>query len=188
MRCLVLVKHAQPAISADLPRRQWHLSEAGIAACGPLAEHLARYAPARLVASPEPKAQETAHALMAAVGAARVETVSGLREQDDGDSPLDGEAEFRAKVSAFFAQPSTLVFGAETADDAYARFSGAIDEATELDMQRSLVAVTHGRVISLFVARRNDLDAYGLWVRLGLPSIVVLRLPDHRIEEVVERL
>ena len=38
----------------------------------------------------------------------------------------------------------------------------------------------------MFVARRNNFDPYELWSRLGLPSLVVLELPDYRAVEVVD--
>lgn len=50
------------------------------------------------------------------------------------------------------------------------------------------MVVAHGRVMSLFVARRNALDPYDLWERLGLPSFVVLDLPNYGIVEVTDRL
>lgn len=188
MRRLILVKHSLPDIAPEVPRRKWHLSQDGIERCGLLAERLARYGPARLISSPEPKARETALALADAVGAADVQTVGNLREHDDGDTPFQSEAEFRAKVSGFFRHPSAAVFGPETADDAHVRFSTAIAETTAREGDDAVIAVTHGRVISLFVARRNGLDPYTLWLRLGLPSVVVLQMPDYRIEEVVERV
>jgi broad specificity phosphatase PhoE len=183
---LILVKHALPEIAPEVPRREWRLSAKGIATCGRLAEYLARYRPARVITSPEPKAHETALAIASAVDAFEVQTIGGLREHDDGDTPYEDETGFRAKVATFFAYPSTPVFGPETADDAHQRFSMAIAGTETGEAGESVVAVAHGRVISLFVARRNDLDPYDLWLRLGLPSVVVLRMPDYRIEELVE--
>jgi broad specificity phosphatase PhoE len=89
-------------------------------------------------------------------------------------------------VREFFAHPSEPVFGPETADEAYARFAAAVDPLSATNGTRAVVA--HGRVISLFVARRARVDAYELWLRLGLPSFVVLHLPDHTLVDVVERV
>lgn len=188
MARLILVKHSAPDIVRHRPRREWHLSPEGVEACSALAERLARYAPTRIVASPEPKARETAAAVAAALAISNVRTLRGLREQDDGDIPFVGEAGFRASVASFFAHPSVPAFGTETADAAHARFSAAVARAVRCTEGGSVIAVAHGRVISLFAARRNDLDPYGLWLRLGFPSFIVLRVPDYQIEEVVERL
>jgi hypothetical protein len=41
-------------------------------------------------------------------------------------------------------------------------------------------------VIALFVAQHTRLPALPLWQRLGLPSFVVLTLPEFGLVEVVE--
>jgi len=188
VRRLVLVKHSLPKIVPEVPRREWQLSQEGIARCTLLAAELRPYGPARIVASPEPKAHRTAVAVANALGGPGVRTFRGLREHDDMDVRFQSEPLFRAAVAAFFARPSEAVFGPETADEAYARFDATVAEAVQPDDGRSVVVVAHGRVISLFVARNNDLDPYVLWARLGLPSFVVLGLTDYRIEKIVDRV
>jgi broad specificity phosphatase PhoE len=173
--------------SWERPRREWRLSEEGVDRCVPLASHLGRYGPTRIVTSPEPKAHETALAVAGALGYLPVETLEGLREHDDGDVPFQSEPAFRDAVAAFFVRPGEATFGPETADAAYTRFSSAISTLATPGDGQSVVAVAHGRVISLFAARRNDLDPYALWARLGLPGFVVLELPEYRVEEIVDR-
>lgn len=182
------MKHSLPRIVPELPRREWHLSEEGIERCALLAARLRQYDPARIVASPEPKAHETAVAVAQVLSCPGVETMSGLREHDDRDTPFQSESLFRATVGEFFTRPSEAVFGPETADEAHARFSAAIADVVDSGDGRPVVAVAHGRVISLLVARRNEVDPYALWASLGVPSFVVLRLPEYRIEEIVERV
>jgi hypothetical protein len=46
----------------------------------------------------------------------------------------------------------------------------------------------HGTVISLLVARHNDLDAYALWRSRGLPSFCVLSAEGLRLREAVPNL
>jgi broad specificity phosphatase PhoE len=46
---------------------------------------------------------------------------------------------------------------------------------------QNLAIVAHGTVISLFVSRLTNADPFLLWKRLGLPSFVVLSLPDSQI-------
>jgi hypothetical protein len=48
--------------------------------------------------------------------------------------------------------------------------------------------VAHDTVISLYVARIAGLEPAVLWKRLGLPSFVVLSLPDLELVEVAESL
>jgi broad specificity phosphatase PhoE len=185
-RRLILVKHSLPTIVPERPRREWQLSEEGRIRAVRLAERLRPYAPARIATSPEIKARETAEILAHSLGGLRVDTIDDLREHDDGDIPFQTEEAFRETVRDFFERRSEPVFGRESADEAYARFSGAVVGLSEPRDAQSVVAVAHGRVISLFVARRAGLDAYELWTRLGLPSMVVLSLPTCEIEQVIE--
>lgn len=185
---LILVKHSLPEILPEHPRREWRLSDEGRARCARLAERLRRYSPRRIVTSPEPKAHETARLVAAALGALSVETLDELHEHDDRDAPFQDEAAFRATVREFFADPAEAVFGPETADEAHARFSAAVDALPVPSGGSANVVVAHGRVISLYVARRSGFEPYALWVRLGLPAFVVLDLPSRAVAEVVERV
>ncbi|MEU4163525.1 hypothetical protein [Actinoplanes sp. NPDC026670] len=54
---LLLVRHAMPHIEPDIPAEDWHLGAEGLAAARLLAPRIP--AAAHLVASTEPKAQET---------------------------------------------------------------------------------------------------------------------------------
>ena len=137
--------------------------------------------------SPEPKALETARLVAAALGALSVETLNELHEHDDRDVPFQDEAKFKATVQEFFANPAEAVFGPETADEAHARFSAAVDSLPMPSGDSANVVVAHGRVISLYVTRRSGFEPYAFWVRLGLPAFVVLDLPSHAVAEVVER-
>lgn len=180
------MKHALPAIEPDLPRPSWPLSVRGAASCVALAERLRRYAPAAVYASREPKAAQTARLVALHLGLEHA-VRDGLEEQDDAGEAFVGEPEFAREVSRLFATPERVVFGRESADAAYVRFARAID-ALPTPAEGSAIVVAHGRVISLFVARRNAIDAFALWERLGLPSFVVLAYPELRIEEVVGAL
>lgn len=183
MHRLILVKHSLPEISSERPRREWPLSDEGRSRCLRLAERLRAYGPARIWTSPEPKAHGTATAVAAALGAAEgsVQVIDALREHDDRGVPFLGETSFRAAVAEFFARPAEAVFGPETADEAYRRFAAAVDGLPAPTDGSASVIVAHGRVISLFVARRAHLDPFDVWGRLGLPSFAVL-VGEHLLE------
>jgi broad specificity phosphatase PhoE len=183
---LILVKHSLPEITPERPRREWRLSDEGRIRAARLAERLRSYGIDRVVTSPEPKAEATARIVGEALGPILVETVEALHEHDDRDTPFQEDKAFRATVRDFFAHASEPVFGPETAEDAHKRFAGGIDALLALRDVATIAAVSHGRVISLFVARRNAMDPYALWERLGLPSFVVLELPAFTLVEVCE--
>jgi broad specificity phosphatase PhoE len=184
---LILVKHSLPEIIPDLPAREWRLSEEGRGRCPPLARALARYAPARVISSVEPKAMETAGIVARELGvAARAE--GGLHEQERlGVGWLD-RAALEAGVRALFGRPADLVFGDETADAAHARFSAAVDAVLSSTQGETAAIVAHGTVISLYVSRACGLDPFELWRSLELPSYVVLAMPDRALVELCARV
>jgi broad specificity phosphatase PhoE len=61
-------------------------------------------------------------------------------------------------------------------------------EATSRYVEQNVMAFTHGTVLTLFVARVTGLEPFALWKRLGLPSFVVLSLPQLELVRVVEKL
>jgi broad specificity phosphatase PhoE len=88
----------------------------------------------------------------------------------------------------FFAKPYQLVWGGETAEEAGGRFEGAVRGVLDERKEGVDTIVAHGTVISLLVARHNDLDASALWRSLGLPSFCVLSAEDLRLREAVPNL
>ncbi len=185
---LIIVRHSLPEIVPGVPARNWRLGGEGRRRAQLLANELRQYAPALVATSPEPKARETAE-IVAHVAAAPLRELPGLAEHDRGEAEFrQTRAEFRRDVEAFFAQREQAVFGRETAMHAYARFSRAIDQALADAAPGNVVAVTHGRVMALFVSIRSGVDAFTFWQRLGNPSFVVLLLPDLEIVRTVDEI
>jgi broad specificity phosphatase PhoE len=183
MRTLVLAKHAMPQIKQDVPASRWHLSAEGIAGAKRLAERLRRHEPSVIVSSSEPKALETA-AIVAETLGVQLESPYGLHEHERPEAGLLEQAEFERRVGELFARPAEVVFGAESANDALQRFALAVDR-TLAENRGDIAVISHGTVISLFVAARAHEDARSLWRMLGLPSYVVLELPKFRITDLV---
>ena len=186
-RRLILIKHSLPEMVPGLPANQWRLSEEGRLRCQALAEHVASYRPDVIVASTEPKAAETAELLAGALQKPW-HIAAGLHEHERSDVGWIDREHFEAQVAEFFRRPGVLVFGSETADQAHARFAAAISAVTARHPAHSLAVVAHGTVISLFVARSAGVEPFPLWSRLGLPSFVVLSLPELDLASVVERI
>jgi broad specificity phosphatase PhoE len=182
---LVLIKHARPQIDPRRPACDWDLSDAGRLDCEALAGRLCAWSPARVVASREPKAEQTGRIVAARLGIP-FETADGLREHDRRAAGYLSEQAFQAAVARLFAEPDRLVFGAETAGQAEARFAGAIAGVLERHAGETAAIVAHGTVIALFAARRAGLEPLTMWRRLGLPSYVVLSAPGWTVEEIVD--
>lgn len=116
------------------------------------------------------------------------QAVAGLHEHDRRDVGFLGAKAFEAAVQRFFDHPDEIVLGKETANAAHARFSRAVAGVVEAHPGRTIAIVAHGTVIALFVSRMTGavgLSAFEFWKRLGLPSFVVLSLPELRLDEVV---
>ena len=166
---LILVRHAQPAIDEARPPPTWPLSDAGRAAAGVLAERLIAYAPHAAVASPEPKALETAEIIAARVGL-RVARDAAFAEHRRPDLPFGSREDFEARMTAFFADPTHPFFGGESGNAARARFETALGRHTS----RPLLVASHGTVLSLYLGRTLNLDPFELWKSLRLPEAFVL--------------
>lgn len=183
---LILVKHAMPAIIPGIPPDEWQLSEQGQRSCSRLAEELAAWQPTQIISSLETKAQQTAQNVSAQLNLPLV-TWPDLHEHVRYTSPLreagsyTSQADFEANVKRFFAAPDQLVFGQETAHEAQARFSMAIQRLLEAYPEQTQAVVAHGTVITLFVAQTNPVEPFAFWKALTLPSFVVLSLPDRSL-------
>lgn len=190
MRRLILVRHAAPMKQPEVPAREWSLSPAGHADAARLAQLLAAYAPAAITAiisSDELKARQTAQPLADRLGLP-VAILAGLHEHERRAVGYLGDAAFQATMARLFAEPDTLVFGEETANQALARFTQAVRETLARHPGGELALFTHGTVLSLFVAAHSENDPMTFWYHLQLPAWVVFTLPDFTLLEAHMRL
>jgi broad specificity phosphatase PhoE len=165
---VLLVRHSVPEIDRALASEEWRLSDEGRRRCGPLSDRLREYGPTAILSSTEPKMRETAELVGAELGL-EVRVSEALRETARRTVPwLEADA-FRRAVRRLFEEPDEVVFGEESAEDALARFSAALD-----GLHERTVVVSGGTVISLYAAARTGEDAYELWSRLELPDLVVV--------------
>ena len=177
---LILVKHSLPEIVETVPAREWKLSEDGKRRAEVLARQLVPYHPQILIASTEPKAIETANIIGHKLQL-QVQVLENLHEHDRRNSSLISKEKFDESIREFFAKPSVLVYGNETADQAHQRFSEALYSILSAHENKTIVVVAHGTVISLFVSRLIGTSAYQLWNELGLPSFLVLDMQSNTL-------
>jgi broad specificity phosphatase PhoE len=184
MRKLILVRHSLPVITGDQTASLWQLSDEGRRRCVRLAELLAAHRPGVIVTSTEPKAIETGQIVGEHLGIP-VEAAPNLHEHERPGTGLDTFEQFRAKVARLLEQPSERVFGAETGDQARERFAAAVDDALKQHPAGNVAIVSHGTVMTLFLAHVAEIDPVPFWKGLGLPAFVVLSHPALALLEVV---
>jgi broad specificity phosphatase PhoE len=184
---LILVKHSLPEVVPAISPARWALGEEGRRRCPVLARHLEPYLPAGIICSEEPKAAETAR-LVAWHLDRTWTTAPGLHEHRREAVGWQAREAFEAGMRAFFSAPERLVFGEETAREAAERFGGAVAGVVMRHPDENVIVIAHGTVITLFVARYNDVEPFAFWQRLGLPSIVVLDRPGFRHVKVVKEV
>lgn len=187
MRRLLLVRHAAPAKNRTLPACEWPLSPAGQADAERLAELLAPYTPATMIASDEPKAHQTAQPLADRLSLT-VDIMPGLHEHERRTANYLGDEAFQATMARFFAEPDALVFGEETAHQALARFTAVVIDARARHPRGTIALFTHGTVMSLFVAAHSDHEPMAFWRHLNLPAWMVFAVPDFTLLETHMRL
>jgi broad specificity phosphatase PhoE len=184
---LILIRHSQSQPEPERPASQWPLTEEGRRRCIALAPRLAAYPPDVIVTSRERKAGETGALVAAQLGLSVTET-EGLHEHLRERVGWLSNQEFEQAVTAFFTRPDELVFGEETAGQAGARFDTAVRNVLASHPGKTVAIVSHGTVITLFVARHAGIAALPFWKRLGMPALVVLSLPDLQLREVIARI
>jgi broad specificity phosphatase PhoE len=182
---LVLIRHSAVVVDAAIEPKQWRLSDEGRRLCRPLATALRMHDLGVLVSSEEPKAVETAEIVAKRL---RVETrtAGGL---DEHGRPFEPDpAEFERLMERFFAEPTSRIFGEESADEALVRFTAASDAVLASEPDRNVAIVAHGTVIALYAAPILGIGAGALWTRLQAPSFVVIdpeaRQPLRIVDEV----
>lgn len=176
---LLLIRHSTSLHQPDAPAAQWPLSAEGEARAARFAQQVLPYHPAVIVASAESKAMQTGQILAAELGIT-MEVAADLHEHERPAVRFLERAEFERQVTDFFAHPTALVFGAETAAQTEQRFTHAVQRVVAAHPDQTLAVVTHGTVMALFLARRMRQTPFALWQAFTMPCMVALTLPDLR--------
>lgn len=179
MRRLHLIRHAPVTVDFDMPARDWPLSPEAAPLVRELAGRLAGARLRRIVVSTEGKAAGTGRILGETLGLP-VEVRDGLEEHHRlVEQQAPDRSVFEANVRRFFAQPDKVVFGAESAAQALARFRRAV-AAVLRETADDEAIVSHGTVITLLVAAGGDRDPMAVWSSLRLPDLITLDWPVQR--------
>ncbi len=173
MSNLILVRHSEPEIQPGKPASTWRLSERGRSRAGELAKELRGFTPTSIWCSKEPKAIETAQILTDALNVP-MNVAHGLEEHHRSNVPYfptkDG---FEQAIQQFFCNPQQPVLGDETAHQALRRFTIAINKIIATGTAETPIVVTHGTVMTLYMASVSGVEPMRFWRNLETPSFVV---------------
>jgi broad specificity phosphatase PhoE len=176
---LILVRHGQTKIDPKTPVAEWRLDPQGGADLARLAALPLFQGARRIVASTEPKALLTAEAIRSAHGLGQIDAFDGLREIHKATFVEDHDG----VMARFFAEPTTAVLPRwEVAATATARFRACLDELIPT-MDGDLVVVSHGTILSLYLANllgQERVDP-AVWAAIGFPDLAVVDLWERRI-------
>ena len=171
-----VITHPEVDVDPGVPVPQWGLSAAGRARVEELLRLPWATTLARVVASTETKAVQTAQALAVPLGLP-VLTDRDLGENDRSATGFVPPVEFERLADAFFARPGVSVGGWERAVDAQARFVAAVTRAVD-GAGGDVAVVAHGGVGTLLwchlagvaIDRRHDQPGQGSWFAFEPPA------------------
>lgn len=175
---LLFIRHSDVQRNPATPSREWLLSEDGRSRARQLAPQIVPHNPTRIITSDEPKARETGH-IIANELSLPWQPATNLHEHDRQGAPFFTSKEaFETAVARFFNNPDTLVFGNETANQAFERFDTAVHRLIADYPEDILAIVTHGTVLTLFLAHYNPFASFPFWQNMQMPDLFVVSLPD----------
>ncbi len=181
---LILVRHLLPEKIAKLPARDWPLSAEGRERSELLAQRLANFQPSTITASNELKAIETAQ-IIAQKFNQSVEVFAELNEHNRSNLSFIEEKKFIEILTAFFTTLDELVMGLKTATQAHQRFQQAVENIIAKTPTGDVMIVSHGTVMTLFIAAFTGKQPFHFWQELEHPMAIVLALPNLKLLEII---
>lgn len=175
---LYVVRHAAVTVRQDVPPERWHLSPEGRAGASALGEDPCWADVALLYTSPEPKAVATAQRI-----AARNEKPIAIEHALREVARPWTSGDYRELVRRYLA--GDAVDGWEARAAALDRVRAAVDAIHECHADEDVGVVSHGLVLTLWLAELLGLDTagtFGLWDRIRFPDVAVVD-PDARTLE-----
>ena len=183
-RSVILIKHAEAVLTAEVTAEHWQLSDRGRQQCLPLADRLAPHSPSIILSSTEPKAIETGQLISRRLKLP-FDTALGLHEHDRSNVALVPREHFEQEMRRFFINPHDLVYGRESAEETKSRFLASVARVCRENPAGNLGLVTHGTVIALLLAAANQRDPFDLFRQLATPSFAIVEPGTWRIQTLV---
>jgi len=175
MQKLFLIRHAKPIINPKQNAKDWQL-QPNQKELKTIAKQLEQQNIKRIITSHEAKAIETGRVIAQHLKLP-LEQKDDLHEHNRAGAAFLDANVFQETIKKLFQFPDKLIYGRETANEALERFDRAIHDLL-LNSNDDCVVVSHGTVMSLFVARYNTIDVLAFWQSLSMPDLFTLSLPE----------
>jgi len=171
MTRVVLVRHTNSVPDAGVTADLWDVTGTGRQRAAMLVPAMRDLGVDLVVTSPERKAVITGDILAQGLGTRRIE-MPDLSEQSWSRVPfLAAQEDFVATVRDHFARPDEMVFGEESSRAAGERFDRVVQEVLALPGPPRIPAfVSHGRIMSAWIALLIGEDAFTFWQDLRMPD------------------
>ncbi|MBI5948249.1 MAG: histidine phosphatase family protein [Chloroflexi bacterium] len=174
-RGLIFVRHAMPEVVPGVSSTLWRLGESAREDCVLLAHALDLPLASPILASGQPKVDETA-AIIAMRRGLTTRVDPRVREVEQPAAWFDGD--YRTVAAAYLAGDNP--HGWEPREHVAARFAAAVDQAMAADGTGDVVVVNHGLAMSLYLAALTpvireggggrEFDLVAFWRGLTFPD------------------
>lgn len=175
MNHLIFVRHSQTAKEPHVPSHNWLLSKEGKEKAKELAAQLSEYEIDLIITSKEDKTRETANIIKHELKLKPVVEMDDLEETRRTSVPFFSDPEkFKGEIKNAMERMDDIVFGEESFAAAQKRFIRSVNLILkEYADKETVVVVTHGTVLSLYLEHLTRIKAYKFWHRMNMPHYYI---------------
>lgn len=178
-------RHAHTQVVPSRRANLWNLSPEGQEGARRLAEAVRDKQIDHVITSGEPKTIQTGECVASSLDIPLTRDPD-LGEQRRGNSAfIDDPAHFRQTIRQLFERPNEVVYGTESANQALSRFGTA---AAGHMSDTSTLIVTHGTVLSLYIASVTGQSGYEIWSKIGMPCLITLSGTPAKVVEIIDQI
>jgi len=189
MAHLILIRHSISQQQLDVSTHEGALSEEGLQLCEILAAQIRPYDVKFVLSSYEPKAIQTAEALVKAFKGFNSQIIDGLEKTHRTTAPYSKNVgDFHAAVIAAMHRPNEIIFGEEAFATARLRFDQTLHDVMEQHPDEGVAVVSHGTVMALWLAPLLNRPVQDIWQAVGMPAYAVIEWTEKRIIHFQETL
>lgn len=185
MTSIIFIRHAPTIPDKDQHSTEWQLGEESQLLCHRLADEIRPYDVRKIYTSVESKAQLTGRFVAEKYGNIPVEAVENLHETErHSRSFYENQDEFRHAVVEAMRKPDDLVFGDETFTDAKNRLGMKVDELAKKHPDETIVIVSHGRILAVYLASIMDESPESIWKKIKMPAYAIFSRENQTITKI----